>query len=171
MLSLQVSNPPLGALESACSSCLSLLPTCLFSAPTLCPTGLAHLGNNGRPLDVRSGGMQRPGLSGAWAQEDGKSGSLKEDENSLSEMKSESAWQRVPLPPPPWGPSHTLGLSSELYISPSWTRALAESPSINSLRSPALAQTSGLVRRDEDKPASGPHQDLCSRRTGAVGAG
>lgn len=95
MLSLQVSNPPPGTLETACFSCLSLLPACLLSAPTLCPTGLAPRGDNGRPLDVRSGGMQRPGLSGAQAQEDGKSGSPKEDEetegNSLSEMMSASA--------------------------------------------------------------------------------
>lgn len=86
-------------------------------------------------------------------------------------MRSESAWQLGPLPFPPWGPSHTLGLSSELYIPPSWTGAPAESPSIHSLCSPALAQTPCLVRRDEDKPASGPQQALYSHRTGTVGAG
>lgn len=92
-------------------------------------------------------------------------GEEKSEESSLSEMRLS---QTGPLPWPPWGPSHTLGLSSGLYIPPRWTGAPAESPPTNSLRSPSSAQTSCQVRRDEDKPASGLQQDLYSHRTGAV---
>lgn len=92
-------------------------------------------------------------------------------EKSQSKTRSESAWQLVPLPPPPRGPIPHTGLSSELYIPPSWTAAPAEGPFTNSLHGPALAQPLRLVRGDGDKPVSGPQQDLCSRRTGALGAG
>lgn len=57
----------------------------MLSAPTLCPTRLAHLENKWWPLDAEVG---------AQAQEDGKSGPLREDEkteqSNLSEMRSES---------------------------------------------------------------------------------
>lgn len=118
-------------------------------------------------------GRVSPGLWGTLAQEEG---SPKEDEktedSSLSVMMPESAWQLVPLPPPPWGPSHTLGLSSELYIYlPAGPEPLLRAPPSTPCVVRALAQTPCLVRGDEDKPASEPQEDLYSRRTGAVGAG
>ena len=104
----------MGTMESVCSSSLlrpatHLLVLSSHSVPRwagppgkqLMAPGCWEVGDR---KDQGSGGAQ----DGAGAQEDGKSGSPREDEkteqSSQSETRSESAWQLVPLPLPPWGP-------------------------------------------------------------------
>lgn len=62
--------------------------------------------------------------TGGW-QEGSLKGDEKTEESSLSEM---CLSQLGSLPLPPWGPSHTLGLNSELHIPPRWIEAPAENP-------------------------------------------
>lgn len=151
----------------------------MFSAPTLCPAGLAHLQEDQWPLTTVSGVCTDRALGGAgcsygtegwqeWVPRGKRRRSRRRARarQGLSQLGSLSLFLHLP-----GVPSHTPGLSSELYIPPSWTAAPAEGPFTNSLRGPALAQPQRLVRGDGDKPVSGPQQDLCSRRTGALGAG
>lgn len=99
---------------------------------------------------------------------------VREPKRVVSSLRSESAWQQVPLPLPlGLGPIPRLGLSSELYIPPSWaTHSGREPRPLPGEAPPWLSPRACKRRRGAGRSQRlGPGQDVYPRRTGAVGAG
>ena len=124
----------------------------------------AHLEARLRPLDAGSGvrrGGEEPSRVPRAQVGRGRRGWqvwVREPKRVVSSPRSKSAWRPVPLPLPlALGPIPRPGLSSELYIPPSWALTWAESP-VHSLVRPRLGSAPAPVRGDGswEKPASGP---------------
>lgn len=159
---LQVSDIPLGIL--------------LF----LPEKSAAHLEARLRPLDAGSGvsrGGEEPSRVPRAQVGQGHRGWqewVQEPKRVVSSPRSESAWQQIPLPLPlGLGPIPRPGLSSELYIPPSWATRLGREPCPLPGEAPPWLSPRACKRRRRAGRSQrlGPGQDVYPRRTGAVGAG
>lgn len=140
----------------------------------------AHLEARLRPLDAGSGvrqGGEEPSRVPRAQVGRGRRGWqvwVREPKRVVSSLRSESAWRQVPLPLPlALGPIPRPGLSSELYIPPSWATHLGREPRPLAGEAPPWLSPRACKRRRGVGRSQrlGPGQDVYPRRTGAVGAG